>query len=229
MAIDPGRIIAVCGLGRCGSTMTMRMLHAGGVPVFCHSTGPNSRFETPYTNMLPKTFDWLYKGGEDGRGCLGKAVKILRSDKNTPPRALKYDFIYLMRNPFEQAKSQVKFIQAHFRVMNEPDVHEIQEIGERVMRKNIDLLRALKEYPNQRVHVMQFETVLADPPGEAQRLAEFLGIDDPQAAGLMAAVVEKRGPECLPGPLEGPKPDQPKGAVTVHAAESRPEPVGAVH
>lgn len=204
MAIDPGRIIAVCGLGRCGSTMTMRMLDAGGVDVFHHSTGPDSRYETPYVNLLPGNFDWLHKGGEDGRGCLGKAVKVLRADKFILPKALKYDFIYLMRNPFEQAKSQIKFIQGHFRVMNEPDDHEIQGIGERVMRKNADLLRMLKEYPHRRTHVMQFEATLADPLAEAQKLVEFLDIDDPFAADRMAAVVEKRGPECQPGLVEGP-------------------------
>lgn len=205
---NPDRIIAVCGLGRCGSTMTMRMLHAGGVEPFCSEEQTGKRFESPWPNRLPSDFDWL-------RECKGKAVKILRPDIYTPPKPMKYDFIYLMRNPFEQAKSQIKFIKGHFRVVNEPGEHDIAEIAERMMNKNAELLRMMKGYPDKRIHVMQFESTINDPLGEAEKLATFLGLD---TAAAMAAVVERRSPECAPGILEGPNPvatGRPAQQVTV--------------
>jgi len=91
------KIIVVCGLGRCGSSLMMQMLHAGGLTC----TGEAPPYEHPNGAMNHFNARWLTQQTD-------KATKVLLPHhvKFLPAN---YYFIWLERNPLEQAKSTFKF------------------------------------------------------------------------------------------------------------------------
>jgi hypothetical protein len=60
-------ITVVAGIPRSGTSMMMRMLHAGGMPIFA---GNLLSYETDMVQKLPHRWQWL-------KACEGKVVKIL--------------------------------------------------------------------------------------------------------------------------------------------------------
>ena len=60
-------IVVVTGFGRCGSSLAMRMLCAGGMPV---TTDNRDSFEDERVMRLPGDTRWL-------RECEGRALKVL--------------------------------------------------------------------------------------------------------------------------------------------------------
>jgi hypothetical protein len=89
--------IIVSGFPRCGSSLTMQLLRAGGLPV----TGEGPLFETAeaVTGLNPWPPAW--------RGC---AVKVLApyAAARLPQRMADTVILWLHRNPIEQAQSSVK-------------------------------------------------------------------------------------------------------------------------
>ena len=87
-------ITVVAGFGRCGSSLVMQMLAAGGM-------------RTPYSSFpsyeIPHGIKVLM--GE----LYGGAVKILDPHVHQPPKGHVYRFIWLDRDPVQQAKSMAKF------------------------------------------------------------------------------------------------------------------------
>lgn len=91
--------VLVCGLGRCGSSLTMQMLHAGGFPVF----GDWPAFE-PETVGLNRQMDVLLPA------LAGRAAKILDPRRSKWPEGFKARVIWLDRDSREQARSQTKMM-----------------------------------------------------------------------------------------------------------------------
>ena len=183
-------IITVTGSTRCGSTMMMRMLAAGGLPVFADNT---VSMETALALQLPTVTAWLH-------GCEGKAVKLLEPLAFPPPSGYDYRFLLMLRDPLEQARSMRKFFNA------------LHEEGMAIPRSAVaTIARGLREDIPQMRHFLQslgsvcdvrFEEVLRDPVQAAQHVAAYLGDCCVLDAQAMAAVVVQRPPSCLPGFLE---------------------------
>lgn len=178
MSVDALPPVIVAGFGRCGSSLVMQMLHATDFPV----TGEYPSFECEE-----------YQTGELAPPA--GASKILNLDCETPPGG-PYRWIWLDRNPAQQAKSQAKLL---------------RELGGiRMSRKSVRAM-ACNYAPSRRasfdvmhrlggpVLVLSFEQIVQDPATAAKQIAEFVGCS---GAGKMAAVVRRRGPECLPYLLE---------------------------
>lgn len=182
-SFSPSTII-VAGFGRCGTSMLMQMLAAGGVP--CLGRAP--AFEDPRTQHVPPPFFWE-------RDANGKAVKLLDPQRlgsqalplvDAPAR-----IIWLNRNPVEQAKSHAKFL----RVMTGVSyTREQRRQLERNLLADRSVVRRL--LAGRRVLIMWFESVLKSPQGAAQEIAQF--IDHPFNAGPAAQQVRQRGAACLP-------------------------------
>jgi hypothetical protein len=187
------RILAVSGITRCGSTMMMRMLHKGGVDVLADT---HVGYEDARNTKLPHEADWLFE-------ARGKAVKLLDPHQYTPPilrhLGAGYAFIFMTRNPKEQAKSIAKFFEF--------------ARGKRILKKGIMQLRDSVRADTTRsigicnrrgpTIVVRFEDVITRPLTESQRIAEFVGEYrfnvDPQR---MADVVIPRTTRCYDGMLE---------------------------
>lgn len=183
-------IILVCGFGRCGSSLVMQMLAAGGLLVFA---ADYPEYETFYVLGLPQDRDWLHKAHGHAVKIIDPINRLSTGGWGHPCRS-----IWLDRNPTQQARSIAKFMRHTL-----PELPPMNRAGQRnflhQMRRDrpqsLSLLRSMGP-----VLVLGFEAILADPRQAAKRLAVFSG------GGLdtkaMAAAVVPRRPECLPYMLE---------------------------
>lgn len=184
------RILIVAGLGRCGSTMMMRMLHAGGVDVVADNL---DSYETESTLGLPRDSGWLNM-------CAGKAVKVIDPNRYRLPRRLSYAVIFMRRDPAEQAKSKAKELKGTIRVTPSM-LSALRQYIPAAYRQAIRECN-LRNTSGDALEV-QFERVLDNPKHEAWRVKGWLAragfvVD----AERMAAEVIPRGPECSDGLLE---------------------------
>ncbi len=183
------KTILVCGLGRCGSSLVMQMLSAGGYP----TAGTWPDFEDEATMAPnPTRADW-YKINQ------GKAIKVLDAHLNPPPAGLDYRVIWLDRHPMEQAKSIIKFASVilHGEIRtNRAQARGIEKALKRDRLMAMNLLGGLSPA----LLRLDFEHVIARPSNVAAVLAVF--VETVMDLNRMAAVVRKRGPDCLPYMLE---------------------------
>jgi hypothetical protein len=182
-------ITAVAGFGRCGSTLMMRMLRAGGMQIFCDA-GKTESCETDHIFGLPSNWGWLSE-------CQGKAVKLLDPHKNRPVSSFEFRFIWMNRDPIEQAKSQLKLLNV-FGEMNVGSRHEIRAMASLNRRDLKDALGVCKLFgPTMAIN---FEDVLTHPEPIARSVSLFL--DRELDVKAMAAQVVQRSPKCLHYMLE---------------------------
>lgn len=182
--------IVVTGFRRCGTTLLMRMLYAGGVDVVADTL---FGFEDKRANGLPRKWEWFEE-------CRGKAVKVIDPHRFTPPLdRIPSLVVFLTRNPREQAKSICKFA---YRVNGDKRARGLAGAIEIDIRRELKptlqlLARRLK---NGSLVTLPFEETIASPRTVATELAQFLGrqLD----VDAMVDQVVPRGPECYRGLLE---------------------------
>lgn len=184
---DP--VLLVAGLGRCGTTMLMTMLDAGGFPV----AGPRPAYELS-ERFWAGGFDRAWLSAQ--RGCAVKLIDpsryVLRdSDFSAPPVT-----ILMERRAAQQSRSQVK-------LLNIGLDGALGRKTERALRRSIEAdsprLRAKMGHLGF-VYRVQFEKVLADPASAADRLARIVRHHwgrSLNTSGASAAVIA-RDPRCLP-------------------------------
>lgn len=173
--------VGVCGFGRCGSTMVMSMLAAGGMPIAGNITEP------PYE--LPDVRDaWKVP-------LAGRAVKLLDSVLyyGIPPSPA-WRFVWLDRDPVEQARSHIKFVEAVIGTLDEPWEVAVAKSAASFVRDRPKALGAL--HGQGAVLVLRYERILADPAGTARLLAQQVWPDLNIAAA--AGAVHDRDSRCLP-------------------------------
>ena len=170
-----GHCIVVSGFGRCGSSLVMQMLAAGGVPCLGKYPAYESR------QVL-----------QPGRR---QAVKILDPQRADPtPYAIPPDarVIFLTRDPSEQARSLAKFTSIMVGVSYSRDQRRALAVQ---LRDDWRLARrAIGSRP---LLVLSFESLLALPLVCARKLAEFVGGEFD--VGAAARQVRPRTPECAAG------------------------------
>lgn len=179
----PGYAVGVCGFGRCGSTMTMAMLVTGGCP-------PGNASRPPYEGD---------PAALRGRDLSGRCVKLLHGgamaeipDGPTPA----WRFVWLDRDPVEQARSHVKFLRAAAPATGIlRDTGAVARLADTYRRDRPVLLGLLRRIGP--VLVFDYERVLAQPRKAAKLLRREIwpGLDVDAAA----EVVHQREGACLPG------------------------------
>lgn len=180
----------VSGFQRCGSSMLLQMLRAGGMPVF-HDPGMGfPSFET--MRQVHEAHDpaWLLP-------LDGWALKWLEPQRAMPPR-LPHEIrvIWMSRFFSEQAKSAVKFM-THVAGLQLPG--NTRKAFRTSYAK--DTPKALAAWRARgRVLNQPFEEACYSPRDVAQRVADFL--EQPLDVEAMAAAVIRRDDRCLPGFLE---------------------------
>jgi hypothetical protein len=178
-------IVVVSGLPRSGTSMIMKMLDAGGLPVLtdglrvADEDNPKGYYEVERVKKLAEESDksWL-------AGARGKAIKVISYLlKSLPPR-YNYRVIFIRRDMEEVLASQGKMLVRRSEVEHAP-TERMRALFED------DLWRAgyqLKRRPEFEAIEVEYSAVLARPLEEARRLDGFLG------GGLdveaMAAVVD---------------------------------------
>lgn len=171
--------IIVAGCTRSGMTMTMQMLHAGGVPC----SGEFPAFEPHDMGEIP----W--------NDVQEKAVKLVDSHLQFPPHGM-YRVILTSRNVVQQSMSIAKFLSYqgfHLRI----DKTRLRESVNRDMKTISDWA-----YQQESVLELPFEKTLKSPDIVAKQIRDFIGPEyslDPERA---ASAVIKRSHKCYPGLME---------------------------
>lgn len=181
--------VIVTGLGRCGSSLTMQMLAAGGL----RALGKYPTFEVSQAMLGTLTRDWL----QQQQNC---AIKILDPHRladsvlNLPGQRV----IWLDRNLEQQACSQVKFMRL---VLGVPVNRKAARGVESLLR--VDTARCHRLLAMLAVPVLRlsFEHLVTHPAGAASTIAGFLS-PLPLDEAAMASAAVARLPQCLPGLLE---------------------------
>lgn len=174
----------ICGFGRCGSSLAMQMLAAGGMP----TTGLYPGFEDEAVMATMKARAAFY------RANAGRAIKVLDPHLYPIPGGLEYRAVWLDREPREQAKSIVKWAGA----MLGHGVHAprgrakaIERGLQRDRAKAIDQVKSV----TRDILFLTFEQLVEGPASAAKALAVHAGVPMDEAA--MAKVVRTRGTDCL--------------------------------
>jgi hypothetical protein len=178
-------IVVVSGLPRSGTSMAMKMLEAGGLPLVtdglrrADEDNPRGYYEFEPVKELARSTDtsWL-------AGARGKGVKIISTLLRELPRSYNYRVIFMRRDLREILASQAKMLERRAETSETEDAR-MTELFEN------DLWRAgylLQHGPQFRTLALHYTRVLSEPLAEARRINEFLG------GGLdverMAAVVD---------------------------------------
>lgn len=180
-SIDPRGTVGVVGFGRCGSSMLMQMLRAGGVPI-AGDVHPGS-LELVGGIQASRTLD-----------LAGKAVKLLDSVTYYGlPAAPSWRFVWLDRDPVEQGRSHLKFVRA---LAADEDLTGVS-VATFAASYSRDRATVIGDYRAAGcVLVMRYERVLMHPGAAARKLAKHIwpGLDVDAAA----AVVHDRDGRCRP-------------------------------
>ncbi len=178
-------IVVVSGLPRSGTSMIMKMLEAGGLPVLtdgqrtADEDNPKGYYEVERVKDLAREADkgWLAE-------ARGKGLKVISFLLKSLPPNFNYKVVFIRREMEEVLASQRKMLARR---------GETEETAPERMRALFEdnLWRAsyqLKRRPEFETIELHYSAVLARPLEEARRLGAFLGggLD----AEAMAAAVD---------------------------------------
>ncbi|OOG61408.1 hypothetical protein B0E46_15630 [Rhodanobacter sp. B04] len=174
-------VVVVAGLGRCGTSLTMQMLHAAGFP--CVGEAPAFEDAATQHRVEPAWFSEQ----------AGKAVKILDPQRVGIPRSALTAVIWLDRDPEQQAKSQCKFVEMLGYGFN-------NRSAQRRCMKQLALDRATARgtFAGRNTLDLRFEDLIVSPGTAAARIAMFLEPWKSLDVATMKAVVRKRDVKCAP-------------------------------
>jgi hypothetical protein len=189
-------ITLISGFGRCGSSMVMQMLAAGGMPM----TGKYPLYEDPIYDRMP-----LLSGDDSMRAFIGKAFKLLVPTIKPPPKGYPYKCLWIDRDHTEQAKSARQWLQnvvrydpitkERFTRRNTKTVKQSVAYSDKERPKCLRILQEASE----RVAIVSYEDILADPRHWAWAIGDYFdGLD----TSAMASVVLNRSPKCSDGSTE---------------------------
>ena len=177
-------IVVVSGLPRSGTSMAMKMLDAGGMPLVTDGvrtadiSNPNGYYEfEPVKDLEHGQAGWL----ADARG---KAVKIVSPLLTYLPESFDYQVIFMRRPLAEIIDSQHAMLDARGSERGSGDARTAELYAahlaqvERFLRRRRCFSTVMIEYPQ----------VLADPRAQAEKIQAFLGL--PLDAARMAAVAD---------------------------------------
>ncbi len=175
-------VVIVSGFGRCGSSVVMQMLEAGGFP--CVGDFPS--FEDMHVAVMgPIDRAWFLSHS-------GRAMKVLDPHQNLIPRDVPVRAIWLDRDVIQQARSHAKFLRL-VAGMPIPDDYP-RNVAESLRKDRPGIYAYLGNGP---VLTLTFERVLAAPAAMAAEINRFVcGHLDESA---MAKAVRWRPALCAPG------------------------------
>ena len=165
-------IVVVSGLPRSGTSMAMKMLQAGGLPLVtdgqrqADEDNPKGYLEYEPVKNLARDPDKSWLAAARGQG-----VKIISTLLRELPADYNYRVVFMRRDLREILASQAKMLERRQEASDVTD-ERMMEIFES------DLWRAgylLKNGPQFRVLPLHYTEVLAQPLEQARRLAEFVG------------------------------------------------------
>jgi len=179
-------VIVVSGLPRSGTSMMMRMLAEGGVPIItdeirrADGDNPNGYFELEVVRQIKEgNFAWL-------KGANGKVVKVISALLEYLPQEYQYKVIFMERESKETLASQKKMLDHRGQNSRLSDEEMEQQFHQHLAAIKPWLVRQ----PNMEVLYVKYNTLLAEPEPYCEQIAEFL--DVPLNQSRMLAVPDKK-------------------------------------
>lgn len=178
-------ITVVSGLPRSGTSMMMRMLAAGGLPVLTDNQraadddNPLGYFEDERIKRLAKDNSWL---GE----ARGKVIKVVSPLLKHLVPEYRYRIIFLQRDMAEVLKSQRQML---IRRGEPTDKISDEEMAAAYRKHLADVEAWLAKQPNMDVLYVKYREVVESPTEHAEMIARFLG--DKLDTAKMAAAVDR--------------------------------------
>jgi hypothetical protein len=187
-------IVVVSGLPRSGTSMLMKMLAAGGVPIMtdgqrtADEDNPEGYFEVERIKGLPQESDraWLAE-------ARGKAVKVISYLLRSLPEEHNYRVVFLRRDIDEVLASQAKMM-ARRGERDDVPAEKMREVFAKDVARALELLARAPQFE---VLEVEYAAVVARPLDEARRIADFVGGGlDPEAmaAAVRPALYRNRAP-----------------------------------
>jgi hypothetical protein len=165
-----GPVYIVSGLPRSGTSMMMKMLASGGLPVVMDSIrqadedNPNGYFEIELSKKLKDgEVNWVYKAP-------GKVVKVISYLLEYLPKDLNYQVVFMEREIKEILASQHKMLERR----NEKSLVSDEEMAAQYS----DHLRSVKYWlprqPNIRVLYVSYNSMVDQPEELCDSIMNFL-------------------------------------------------------
>ena len=165
-------IIVVSGLPRSGTSMMMKMLQVGGIPLMtddirqADDDNPKGYYEYERVKQLDKgDTAWL-------PAAQGKAVKVISILLKHLPAGHHYQIIFMVRNLDETLASQKQMLVNRNQAGEQGDDVQLKTLFE----KHLQQVKAwLAQQPNMESLYINYNSLLEDPVAQIRRLNQFLG------------------------------------------------------
>ena len=168
----PLPITVVSGLPRSGTSMMMKMLEAGGLPLMIDhlripdADNPDGYYEFEPVKKLDKgDFRWL-------ANAQGKGLKVIAALLSHLPSAYTYQIIFMRREMSEILASQRKMILNRGEDPNKIDDAQMAQLFEKHLATVISWI---DRQPNMRKLDVNYNQLLRDPRPQAEQISRFLG------------------------------------------------------
>ena len=165
-------VIVVSGLPRSGTSMMMRMLAEGGLPIVtdeirrADGDNLNGYYELEVVRQLKEgNFEWL-------KGMNGKGVKVISALLEYLPQEYQYKIIFMKRDSKETLASQKKMLDHR---------GEISKLNDEEMEQQFHThLAAMKPWlvrqPNMEVIYVNYNALMANPGSLCEQIINFLSL-----------------------------------------------------
>ena len=176
-------VTLVSGLPRSGTSMMMRMLEAGGLPVLADhlrtadEDNPEGYYEFERVKKIEHDTAWL----EDARGRVVKMISALL--KHLPP-GYTYKIVFMRRKLEEVLASQREMLVRRDKPADATGDAKMAEFFANHLRR---VETWLAEQPNLDVLYVSYNELIQDPEPLCARVVQFLGV--PLDSRRMASVV----------------------------------------
>lgn len=185
-------IVVVSGLPRSGTSMAMRMLAAGGMPLVtdgrrgADEDNPRGYFEEERIKNLAQDPDlgWL-------RQCRGKAIKIISHLLESLPDSNNYKVLFVNRDMHEVLASQAKMLARRGETSDTSDERMLENFRQHL----VQVKAMIRSRPCFEMCEIAYAEVLEQPRLHAARIRDFLGrsLDvDGMAGAVEAALYRNR-------------------------------------
>lgn len=164
-------VIVVSGLPRSGTSMLMKMLEAGGVPVItdgerqADTDNPKGYYEFERVKQLDKGDTAWVKDAQ------GKAVKVISALLEHLPPGYEYKVLFMERKMAEVLASQRKMLERRGETSTVDD-----ETLSKLLAKHVQQVKSwLAGQPNFALMTVDYNQMLVDPQPYVRRVNQFLG------------------------------------------------------
>lgn len=170
VTMESGSVTVVSGLPRSGTSMMMRMLQAGGMPLLVDEARAadednlDGYFEFDAVKRLERDSSWMHQ-------AVGRAVKVIAMLLPHLPPDFRYRVLLLERRLPEVLASQREMLRRQGREVSATE-------DERLARIYEDRLRSIRQWlagqANIEVLDLNYNEILADAGPAIERICEFL-------------------------------------------------------